>query len=108
MQLPERIPASSAILALGIALGGFLAGHGVVRAKAAERYVTVKGVAEREAVADLAIWPLRLVSADNDLARANAELQTNVARVRRFLARHGVDTTQIAPAGLRRPRQAGQ
>ncbi|MBX3132285.1 MAG: SIMPL domain-containing protein [Gemmatimonadaceae bacterium] len=95
MQLPERIPASSVILALGIALGGFLAGHGVVRAKAAERYVTVKGVAEREAVADLAIWPLRLVSADNDLARANAELQTNVARVRRFLARHGVDTTQI-------------
>lgn len=46
---------SSIILATGLALAGLLAGQGVVRAKAAERYVTVKGVAEREAVADLAI-----------------------------------------------------
>lgn len=86
---------NSIILALGIALGGLLAGHGVVRAKGADRYVTVKGVAEREAVADLAVWPLRIVAASDDLSRANNELQTSVGRIRRFLARHGVDTTQI-------------
>lgn len=93
--MPERIPASAALLALGIAVGGFLAGHGVVRAKAAERFVTVKGVAEREATADLAIWPLRVVATDNDLARANNDLANSVGRIKRFLARHGVDTTQI-------------
>lgn len=86
---------SSIVLAAGIALGGLLAGHGVVRAKAAERFVTVKGVAEREAVADLAIWPLRIVAASDDLGRANNELATSVGRIKRFLARHGVDTTQI-------------
>jgi hypothetical protein len=86
---------SAIVLAAGIALGGLLAGQGVVRAKAAERFVTVKGVAEREAVADLAIWPLRIVSASDDLARANNELATSVGRIKRFLARHGVDTTQI-------------
>ncbi|MBA3854367.1 MAG: SIMPL domain-containing protein, partial [Gemmatimonas sp.] len=69
---------SSIVLAAGIALGGLLAGNGVVRAKAAERYVTVKGVAEREAVADLAIWPLRIVAASDDLTRANSDLQTSV------------------------------
>lgn len=83
------------ILALGIALAGFFGGQGIVRSKSAERYVTVKGVAEREAVADLAIWPLRIVSASEDLTRANNELQTSVGRIKRFLARHGVDTTQI-------------
>ncbi|MCU0622953.1 MAG: SIMPL domain-containing protein [Gemmatimonadaceae bacterium] len=83
------------VLALGVAAGGLLAGHGIVRAKAADRYVTVKGVSEREAKADLAIWPLRLVAADNDLARANAQLQQGVARIRGFLAANGVDTTQI-------------
>jgi hypothetical protein len=86
---------SSIILAAGIALGGLLAGQGVVRAKGADRYVTVKGVAEREAVADLAVWPLRIVAASDDLSRANNELQTSVGRIKRFLARHGVDTTQI-------------
>ena len=95
MSFLDRLPASSVVLAAGIALGGFLAGHGVVRAKAAERYVTVKGVAEREAAADLAIWPLRVVATDNDLARANSDLANSVGRIKRFLARHGVDTTQI-------------
>lgn len=83
------------LLAVGLALGGWLGGHGIVRAKAADRYVTVKGVSEREAKADLAIWPLRIVAADNDLARANAQLQQSVARIRAFLAARGVDTTQI-------------
>lgn len=86
---------SSIILAVGLALAGLLAGQGVVRAKASERYVTVKGVAEREAVADLAIWPLRIVAASDDLSRANNDLQASVGRIKRFLARHGVDTTQI-------------
>ncbi|MFN9452930.1 MAG: SIMPL domain-containing protein [Gemmatimonadota bacterium] len=82
-------------IAVGVAVGGLLAGHGIVRAKAADRYVTVKGVSEREARADLAIWPLRLVASDNDLARANAQLQQAVGRIKAFLAANRVDTTQI-------------
>ncbi len=86
------------ITALGIAAAGFLAGNGFVRAKAADRYVTVKGVSEREVRADLAIWPLRLVGADNDLAVANTKLTKSIGDVRAFLVRHGVDTSQIQMA----------
>lgn len=93
--MTDRPLLAPALLALGIAVGGFLAGNGIVRAKDAERFVTVKGVDEREARADLAIWPLRLVTSSNDLAVANRDLQTNVARIKRFLARYSVDTTQI-------------
>ncbi len=85
----------TAILAAGIALGGLLAGNGFARARAADRFVTVKGVSEREVRADLAIWPLHLVGADNDLSAANAKLNTSIAGVRAFLVRHGVDTSQI-------------
>lgn len=83
------------ILAAGIALGGLFVGLGFARGRTEDRRVSVKGVSERTAEADLAIWPLRVVTADDDLARANQALQTSVTRVRDFLARQGLDTTQL-------------
>ena len=35
------------VLALGLILGGWLVGQGFVKARTVDRYVTVKGVAER-------------------------------------------------------------
>ena len=81
----------AAIVALGLALAGLLAGSGFVRFRTGDRTVTVKGVAEREARADLAIWPLRIVVADDDLQRASATLEGSLGTVRRFLAAQGLD-----------------
>lgn len=96
----DRATVRSLILALGIAFAGLLAGSGFARGRASDRYVTVKGVAEREVRADLAIWPLHLVGSDNDLATAQAKLARSVAGVRQFLARHGIDTTQAQLTGF--------
>jgi len=90
-----RATIPAAIVALGLALGGLAVGSGFARARAADRYVTVKGVAEREVKANLAIWPLKVVGADNDLATANKKVAANIEGVRQFLARHGLDTTQV-------------
>src|SRR5687768_1401482 len=83
------------VVALGLVLGGWAAGNGVARSRLGDRYVTVKGISEREVNADLAIWPLRLVVAENDLARAQSRLQANVAEIYSFLARNQVDTAQV-------------
>lgn len=83
------------ILAGGVAVAGLFAGLGFARGRATERFVTVKGVSEREVQADLAIWPLRLIAADNDLARAHAALQRSGDQIRTFLARQQIDTTQL-------------
>lgn len=83
------------VLAAGLVVGALLFGLGIGSARAGDRFVTVKGVAEREVRADLAIWPLRLVAADNDLARASATLRDSERAVRAFLARQGIDSTQI-------------
>ncbi len=88
------------ILAVAITLAGFLAGNGFARARSADRYVTVKGVSEREAKADLAIWPLSVVGADNTLAAAHAKLEASISGVRQFLARNGIDTTQVELTGF--------
>ena len=81
------------LLAAGITAAGFFIGAGFSRFRTADRVVSVKGVAEREAKADLAIWPLRLVATDDDLGRANTALERNVQQVRAFLRENGLDST---------------
>lgn len=91
----DRALLRTVILAAGIAASGWLAGNGLARGRAADRYVTVKGVTERDVKADLAIWPIHVTSAENDLAAGQAKLVQSIAGVRRFLSKHGLDTTQI-------------
>jgi hypothetical protein len=50
--------ASAGVLAIGVVVGGYLLGNGLVRAREADRSVTVRGLAERNVTADLAIWTL--------------------------------------------------
>ncbi len=83
-----------AILALGLVIAGLLVGGGFARGREADRFVTVKGISEREVQADLAIWPLRLVAASDDLATANAQLQSSLEKIRTFLRNNQIDPTQ--------------
>jgi hypothetical protein len=94
--MTSRPVLAAVILALGVATAGIATGVGFARGRSADRYVTVKGVAEREVQADLAIWPLRVVVADDDLGQANAAIQGSVRRVREFLASQGIDSTQTS------------
>jgi hypothetical protein len=95
LERPAGTALAAVILATGLTLGGFLVGNGFARAKSADRFVEVKGVSEKEAKADLALWPLRLAVAGNDLAAAQASLAKNTAQVFAFLRRHNVDTTRV-------------
>lgn len=83
------------VLAAGLAVAGLAVGLGFARGRASERFVTVKGVAEREVQADLAIWPLRMVAASDDLGQASTTLREAERLVRAFLAEQGIDSTQV-------------
>lgn len=91
----DRGTIGAIIVAVGLTLGGLLAGQGFVRARLGDRFVTVKGISEREVRADLAIWPLRLVVSDDDLARAQTRLESHVREIARFLVRHQIDTSRV-------------
>jgi hypothetical protein len=84
----------TAVLAIGMAIAGLLAGAGFARGRTADRFVTVKGISEREVQADLAIWPLRIVAASDDLGAANAQLQSSLQKIRAFLTAQQIDPTQ--------------
>jgi hypothetical protein len=85
----------AALIAIGLALAGWFAGDALVRARAAERFVTVKGVAEREVQADLALWPMQFVVADDDLGSAQERIARNARDVTEFLGRQGIEASQI-------------
>lgn len=90
---PERLFAAL-IVATGLGVAGWEIGGGFAAGRAADRYVTVKGISEREVSADLAVWPLRLTASSDDLAKAHAQLEASLAAVREFLSREGIDLSE--------------
>src|SRR5688500_20360080 len=77
------------ILGLGIAAGGFLVGRGLFAARASDRYVTVKGLAEREVPANLAMWPIVFNATGDDLVTVQNSLDASAEKIVAVLAARG-------------------
>jgi len=88
-------PFSSVILALGIVLGAWILGGAIRDIKRADRYVTVRGLAERTVKADLAVWPLPFREAGNDLKGTFAKSEQDRQAVLDFLAQQGIPQSDI-------------
>lgn len=77
---------AAAIVASGIAAGGWFVGNGLYAARASERVVTVRGFAEREVPANLALWPVVFTVTADDLGVLQQRADDGVAKIRAFLA----------------------
>lgn len=91
---------AAGLLAVGIAAGGWFVGHGFVAARAGDRFVTVKGVAEKSVEADLALWPLHFVTTSNQLAEAQERIVRDAQRVLEFLAANGLPRDAVEVQSL--------
>ena len=80
---------AAGVLGLGVASSGFLAGQALIKSRLGFRVVTVKGLAEREAQADLGFWPVRFVVTGATLEEARARLETSEGSVKAFLKSKG-------------------
>ncbi len=88
-------------LVIGMIGSASIVGEAISTSKRSERYVTVRGVAEKEVKADLAVWPIRIRVAGNDLASANYGAETGRKKVLAFLSEHGIKPEDIASQDLR-------
>ncbi|MDP6377540.1 MAG: SIMPL domain-containing protein [Pseudomonadales bacterium] len=86
----------SVIIALGVAASGYFIGQGFLESRVLERSVTVKGLAEREVRADTAIWPLRIVTAGDDLQELLMRIDAQRSGVLTFLAELGFETQELS------------
>lgn len=91
---------ASIILALGLIVGGYLLGNGLLRAHRADRAVTVRGLAERDVTADLATWTLAYASQGTDLATQQAEIEGNTRAIRAFFKKYGFKDDELSVAGV--------
>lgn len=108
------IPAAvfGGLLAVGLIGGGALVGQGVVNARVGDRAVTVRGLAERNVKADLAVLPLRFTSSGEVLSEVQGRIDGDLAMVRQFLTAQGYPANAVSLGRLevadRRSREYAQ
>jgi hypothetical protein len=88
------------VLAVGVAAGGWFVGDGFRRGRESQRLVSVKGIAEREAKADLVLWPLRFVATGDELPAVQTKSRADADAIRRFLTGAGVPAEAFEVQGI--------
>lgn len=98
MKLTTKLKSMSglwvSVLALGVALGGFFIGDGIYRAMSG-RTVTVKGLAERNVVADTAVWNIKINGVGGDLTALQQEIDNDISQIHTFLTESGFAPSDI-------------
>lgn len=90
---------SAAVLAIGVIVGGYLLGDGLKRARAADRSVTVRGLAEKDVTADLATWSISYSATGTDLPTVRAEIDANTQELKAYFASLGFKPDALTPVG---------
>lgn len=88
---------SALLLAAGLGLSGFFIGKGIADRDRGSRAISVKGLAERQVPATLAIWSIGYQGSGDDLVQLNDKLKSDTQSVLDFLTKkHGFDLADIA------------
>lgn len=80
---------------IGLTALGFQLAKAAIEFKQLERSVTVKGLAEKEVAADVVIWPIQFISADNDLQALYKSIDENTNKIKAFLNDNGIASSDI-------------
>jgi uncharacterized protein len=93
-----RIPAAilGISLALGIAAAGALVANALAEARATQRVVTVRGLAEREVPADTAIWPVVFTVTGDELGQLQRQVEQNYRVIREFMTARGFAADEMS------------
>lgn len=85
----------SAIVALGIALSGYFVYCGIESFATKDRIVTVRGLSEREVLADKAVWNISYSTSGQTLETLYDKLEPKKAEVVKFLNENGIPEEAI-------------
>jgi len=84
------------LIAIGLIVGGWALGSQIKATRLSDRYVTVRGLVERQVKSDLAIWPLNYKEAGDDLSAVYAKTEADKNAVLQFLSQQGIQQSEIS------------
>ena len=86
------------LITVGIVIAGYAVGNRISRIRTSDRFVSVRGLAERDVSADLAIWPISFDVTGNELADLQQKVDAKRGLVSDFLSESGFAQTEISHA----------
>ena len=86
---------NAVVIAAGIALAGVFVGNAIRANAQNQRFIEVRGLAEKVVKADRAAWALRYQASGDDMAGVMSELGRQQQLVLRFLTERGFKTESI-------------
>jgi hypothetical protein len=92
---PSGMTLLGLFLAFGLIAGGWALGSEIKAARLGDRYVSVRGLAERSVKSDLAIWPVDYKETGDDLPSLYSKTEADRKTVLHFLSQQGVQSTEI-------------
>lgn len=92
---------SGIAIALGVIGAAFVLGMALKDMKMSERSVTVRGLAEREVRADLAVWTLKFKSSGSDLLATQNAMEMQRKNLVAFLTAQAFNPQEMQVTGVR-------
>ncbi len=81
---------------LGLSILGFFLSKSAILIKSSNRHVTVKGLAEKEVPANVAIWPISFNETENELIPLYEKINNKKSKVISFLKEQGFSDEEIS------------
>lgn len=88
-------------VAAGLTLGGWVLGAQIKATRLSDRYVSVKGLVERNVKSDLAIWPLTFKIAGDDLTVLHTRIEADKKTILQFLLDQGIQSDEVEVGTMR-------
>ncbi|MFA6709055.1 MAG: SIMPL domain-containing protein [Fusobacterium sp.] len=85
---------------IGFSSLGYLGGKSAVKIKEYERVVTVKGLSEKDYLADTVLMPIEYITNSNDLESLYDSLKESENKVRKFLINKGIEDKEISVSNI--------
>ena len=96
MNAKRHLIVASLLIAAGVIVAGFFIGQMHLNGKKYDRIVTVKGLAEREVMADVAIWAFTLTAGSDNLNSLKSKLDNDTEEVLSFVKQQGFSVEELS------------
>ena len=89
---------TAAAIMTGLIVLGLIIAQGMGKIADRDRYVTVKGLAEREVLANKVVWAIPYYCVNNDIQKLYKELDSSTGKITTFLTTNGITESEIIPS----------